>query len=187
MLVLGIDPGLSRCGYGLVAQHGSTPEVVGAGVVTTPKSQPVPQRLMTLREDLAELFVEFSPDAVAVERVLFQVNVRTAMGVGQASGIALELAASAGCAIAEYSPNQVKNAVAGYGAAGKQEVAHMVKIILGLSEPLKVADASDALAVALCHLAFASQPQHVAQTAPAPQLATVPQTAATPQAATAKL
>lgn len=169
MLVLGIDPGLSRCGYGLVAQDGSAPKVVGAGVITTPKNQPVPQRLVTLRQDLAELFGEFSPHAVAVERVLFQVNVRTAMGVGQASGIALELAASAGCEIAEYSPNQVKHAVAGYGAAGKQEVAQMVKLILGLDEPLKVADASDALAVALCHLAFASQPQYVPPAASVPQ------------------
>lgn len=165
MLVLGIDPGLSRCGYGLIAQGRGAPKVVGAGVLTTPKNQPVPQRLLTLRWDLAELFAEFSPDAVAVERVLFQVNVRTAMGVGQASGVALELAAGAGCVIAEYSPNQVKNAVAGYGAAGKQEVAQMVKLILGLKQPLKVADASDALAVALCHLAFASQPQHAAQQA----------------------
>lgn len=147
---------MSNCGYGLVRQQGSSAQAVGAGVIRTPPKDPTPQRLLSLRHDLSEILSEFSPDVVAVERVLFQVNVNTAMGVGQACGIVLVEAASLGCEIAEYSPNQVKQTVGGYGGAAKEEMAHMVQIILGLEEPLKSADVSDALAIALCHLAFAS-------------------------------
>ncbi len=156
MFVLGIDPGLSRCGYGGVRQLGSATEFVTAGVIKTPPSEPTPQRLLTLRRDIRELIEEFSPDAVAVERVLFQVNVSTAMGVGQASGVALIEAADYGCEIAEYSPNQIKLAVAGHGSANKEEIATMVKMLLGLSQPLKYTDTADALATALCHLAFST-------------------------------
>ena len=156
MFVLGIDPGLSRCGYGVVRQKGSTTEFITAGVISTPPSDPTPRRLLTLREDIRELIAEFSPDAVAVERVLFQANVSTAMGVGQASGVALTEAEDYGCEIAEYSPNQIKLAVAGYGGADKGEIARMIKLLLGLGELPKPADAADALATALCHLAFAT-------------------------------
>ena len=156
MFVLGIDPGLSRCGYGGVRQVGSTTEFVTAGVIRTPPSDSTPQRLLTLRRDIRDLIEEFSPDAVAVERVLFQANVSTAMGVGQASGVALTEAAEHGCEIAEYSPNQIKLAVAGHGSADKEEIATMVKILLGLEKPPKFADTADALATALCHLAFST-------------------------------
>lgn len=147
---------MSRCGYGVVRQQGSTTEFVTAGVISTPPSDATPQRLLALRRDIRELIEEFSPNAVAVERVLFQANVSTAMGVGQASGVALTEAAEHGCEIAEYSPNQIKLAVAGHGGADKEEIATMVKLLLGLTKPPKYADTADALATALCHLAFAT-------------------------------
>jgi crossover junction endodeoxyribonuclease RuvC len=99
---------------------------------------------------------------VAVERVFFQVNVRTAMGVGQASGIAMAEAVNAGCAVAEYSPNQVKEAVAGSGRANKEEIERMVKTLLGITQPLRPVDAADALALALCHLAHAPRLARIA-------------------------
>lgn len=155
MFVLGIDPGLSRCGYCCLETDGRNHRPVALGVLTTPPSAPVPERLAELAADLRELFDECQPQAVAVERVLFQVNVRTAMSVGQASGLVLAEAAGRGCDVVEYSPNEVKGAVAGHGAADKNEVATMVQFLLGLSRPPHPADAADAAAVALCHIAIA--------------------------------
>ncbi len=155
MFVLGIDPGLTRCGYGAVAREGSGLRAVAAGVLTTPASAPLPERLAELQVGLRSLLTELRPDAVAVERVFFQANVRTAMSVGQASGIALAEAWAAGCAVAEYTPSQVKSAVTGNGAAGKEQVQRMVQAILGLAARPAPADAADALALALCHLAVA--------------------------------
>jgi crossover junction endodeoxyribonuclease RuvC len=159
MRVLGIDPGLSRCGYGCLdggggaAGRGARP--VAVGVLRTPVEAPVPERLAELQRELRALIAELRPDAVAVERVFFQANVRTAVGVAQASGLALAEAVAAGAAVAEYSPNQVKEAVAGWGGAGKDEVGRMVQALLGLAVPLRPADAADAAALALCHLAHA--------------------------------
>ncbi|MEO0491823.1 MAG: crossover junction endodeoxyribonuclease RuvC, partial [Actinomycetota bacterium] len=99
------------------------------------------------------LIADLRPDVVAVERVLFQHNVSTAMGVGMASGLAMAEAVAAGCDVAEYSPNEIKQAVAGYGSAGKHEIGEMVQTLLGLSKKLSPVDAADATAVALCHLA----------------------------------
>jgi crossover junction endodeoxyribonuclease RuvC len=155
MFVLGIDPGLSRCGYGAVVGERGRLRAVAAGVVTTPPSHPLPQRLAALAAELAQLMAELAPDAVAVERVLFQANARTAMGVGQASGLALAAAAQCGADVAQYSPNEVKMAVAGYGAASKLQVQHMVQSILGLERRPEPADAADALALAICHLGAA--------------------------------
>ncbi|WP_419925916.1 crossover junction endodeoxyribonuclease RuvC [Candidatus Poriferisocius sp.] len=153
MLVMGIDPGLSRCGYGVVRQKGRVTEAVAAGVIRTDKDDPVPQRLYELQVELADLMDAHRPDAVAIEQVLFQVNVRTAMGVGQASGVAMAAAVGAGAEVSEYSPTQIKKAVAGWGAAGKEQMGQMVQTLLGLPRPLKPVDAADAVAVALCHLA----------------------------------
>src|SRR5437016_1378763 len=108
MFVLGIDPGVSRCGYGCVEQAGGRTRVVAAGVLTTPAEDPLPARLLALQRALAELLARLQPRAVAVERVFFQVNARTAMSVAQASGLALVAAAAAGCEVAEYTPNEVK-------------------------------------------------------------------------------
>ena len=150
-LVLGIDPGLSRCGYGVVRRDGPAFRAVAYGVIRTPPSDDLPARLAALLTELEALLAEYPPAAVAVERVLFQVNTRTAMSVGQASGLALALAGRAGIPVVQYSPNEVKLAVAGDGAAGKDEVQRMVTRLLKLAAPPHPPDAADALALALCH------------------------------------
>ena len=150
-LVLGIDPGVSRCGYGVVRRDAGDYRAVAYGVIRTPPGDELPVRLATLLHELDALMVEYPPCAVAVERVLFQVNTRTAMSVGQASGLALALAGRAGVPVVHYSPNEVKLAVAGYGAAGKSEVQLMVQRLLQLDTPPDPPDAADALALALCH------------------------------------
>jgi crossover junction endodeoxyribonuclease RuvC len=153
--VLGIDPGLTRCGYAVVDGRGPTRAVaISMGVITTPPSDALPQRLAALRTEFTSLIAEFAPDVVAVEQVFFQVNVRTAMSVGQASGLALAEAALAGCEVIQYTPNQVKDAVAGWGGADKEQVQKMVQARLGLTGLPRPADAADAAALALCHLAM---------------------------------
>ncbi|MCU1489504.1 MAG: Holliday junction endonuclease RuvC [Acidimicrobiaceae bacterium] len=153
MFVLGVDPGLTRCGYGCVVTEGGQERAVAAGVITTDPSLALPLRLAELRHELVQLVEQCAPDVVVVERVLFQNNARTAMSVGQASGVALCCAAEAGIEVAEYSANEVKLAVAGYGAATKEQVQVMVAELLRLSEPPRPPDVADALALALCHLA----------------------------------
>jgi crossover junction endodeoxyribonuclease RuvC len=150
-LVLGIDPGVSRCGYGVVRREGSQFRAVAYGLIRTPPSEELPTRLATLLHELDALIDEYHPIALAVERVLFQVNTRTAMSVGQASGLALALAGRAGIPVVNYSPNEVKLAVAGDGGAGKFEVQQMVMRLLQLRELPDPPDAADALALALCH------------------------------------
>jgi crossover junction endodeoxyribonuclease RuvC len=155
VFVLGIDPGLSRCGYACLEAAGRRVRAVAMGVLTTPASAPLPARLAELREELAGLIAQLRPDVVVVEHVFFQVNVRTAMSVGQASGLALAEAAAAGCEVVQYTPNQVKEAVTGWGGAGKEQVQKMVQARLGLAAPPRPPDAADAAALALCHLAIA--------------------------------
>lgn len=116
----------------------------------------MPERLAELWADVRGLLDEFRPDAVAIERVLFQSNVRTAMSVGQASGVVMAESAGRGIPVTEYSPNQVKDAVAGFGGADKQQVQRMVQMLLELDEPPRPADAADAAAVALTHVAFSA-------------------------------
>ena len=160
--VLGIDPGLTRCGYAVVDGRGPSNTVaVSLGVIRTPAADPLPQRLAALRTEFTSLIAEFAPDAVAVEQVFFQVNVRTAMSVGQASGLALAEAALAGCDVVQYTPNQVKDAVAGWGGADKLQVQKMVQVRLKLDTMPKPADAADAAALALCHLAMSPMMQQV--------------------------
>ncbi len=155
MFVLGIDPGLTRCGYGAVTREGGALRAVAAGVLRTEPAEDVAARLAELQAGNRSLLVELRPDAVAVERLFFQANVRTAMSVGQASGVVLAEAAAAGCAVVQYTPNEVKSAVTGSGGAGKEQVQRMVQAILGLAETPKPPDAADALALALCHHARA--------------------------------
>jgi len=150
--VLGIDPGLSRCGYGIVAGSGGRVRAVGCGVIRTPPGDALPDRLLALDDELRALLADVRPAAVAVERVLFQANARTAMSVGQASGLALVVAARAGVPVALYSPNEVKLAVTGDGRADKSAVQAMVARLLNLREVPKPPDAADALALACCHL-----------------------------------
>ena len=160
--VLGVDPGLSRCGYGIVEQTPSGPRAVAVGVLRTEPSRPTPERLAELQLDLRALLAEHRPAALAIERVLFQVNVRTAISVAQAAGIAMAEAVAAGADVVEYSPNQVKQAVAGVGGASKDQMERMVQTLLRISQPLRPVDAADAVAIALCHLAHTPMRNRVA-------------------------
>ena len=154
MFVLGVDPGLSRCGYCVLRVGDGAPRAAALGVMRTDPDMDVPRRLAELRDDFRGLLDEFEPRSVAVERVLFQVNVRTAMGVGQASGVLMAEAAARGAEVVEYSPNQVKDAVAGHGDADKEQVQKMVQILLDLPAPPHPPDAADAASVALTHVAM---------------------------------
>ncbi|MBU3702409.1 MAG: crossover junction endodeoxyribonuclease RuvC [Acidimicrobiia bacterium] len=156
MFVLGLDPGLTRCGYCVLdATDPGSPRAVALGVLRTEPTATVPLRLHELQVEVRALLDEFRPRAMAVERVLFQVNVRTAMSVGQASGVAMVEAVATGCEVVQYSPNEVKSAVAGWGGADKVQVQQMVQTLLGLAAPPHPFDAADAAALALCHVAMA--------------------------------
>jgi crossover junction endodeoxyribonuclease RuvC len=165
LVVLGIDPGLTRCGFAAIqaAPTGNRAKALTLGVMRTPATDPLPQRLAQLRADLTALMAEVEPDVVVVEHVFFQVNVRTAMSVGQASGLALAEAASRGCEVVQYTPNEVKQAITGYGAADKEQVQRMVQSRLGLTTLPKPADAADAAALALCYLAQAPMRRSIAK------------------------
>ena len=155
-VVLGIDPGLTRCGYAALSPGaGGSIETISMGVMTSPKEDSLPRRLALLQCDLEALIHEVKPTAIAVEQVFFQNNVRTAMSVGQASGLVLALAYKLGIEVVQYTPSQVKSSVAGSGTANKLQVQKMVQRRLGLSVLPTPADAADAAAVALCHLAVA--------------------------------
>tara|TARA_Y100001970_G_scaffold66686_1_gene85058 strand:+ start:1487 stop:1969 length:483 start_codon:yes stop_codon:yes gene_type:complete len=153
MFVLGVDPGLSRCGYGVVQRKNGKENALAAGVIQTPPEMGTPYRLTLLRDEVRELIADYKPDVVAIERVLFQHNAATAISVGQAIGIVMTEGVSAGCEVVEYSPNEVKQAVAGHGGADKEEIEKMVRLLLGIGTPLQPVDAADALALALCYLA----------------------------------
>jgi crossover junction endodeoxyribonuclease RuvC len=150
--VIGIDPGFATTGYGVVERTGGRLAAVGCGVIRTPAGVPQAERLGTLQTGLAELLVQYGPEAVSVERLFFNINVRTAMAVGQASGVALATAAAAGLRVFEYTPLEVKQSVVGVGNATKRQVAAMVASLLGLAAPPEPADAADACAIAICHL-----------------------------------
>ena len=153
MFVLGIDPGLSRCGYGVIEISQRKESAIAAGVITTLKTNELPNRLLELRNELRDLIEEFSPEVIAVERVLFQRNVMTAISVGQVIGIVLVEGLDAGCEVIEYSPNEIKLAVAGHGGADKTQMEEMVRTLLKIKTSLDPVDAADALAVALCYSA----------------------------------
>lgn len=149
MRVLGVDPGSALMGYGVVEAQGSRLRAVEYGSITTESGLPMEQRLLHLHRRIAALVAEFAPDLVAVEELFFGRNVTTALTVGQARGVVLLAAAEAGLQVAEYTPMQVKLAVAGWGRADKAQVQHMVKTLLGLPAPPRPDDVADALAVAL--------------------------------------
>jgi crossover junction endodeoxyribonuclease RuvC len=151
--VLGVDPGLTRCGVGIVeGAIGSPISLVGVGVILTPTEAALDQRLLDLDQQLSEWITVLKPDVIAVERVFSQHNVRTVMGTGQAAGIALLLAAKAGIPVMMHTPSEVKASVTGSGRANKAQVALMVQKILNLDTIPKPVDATDALALAICHI-----------------------------------
>jgi crossover junction endodeoxyribonuclease RuvC len=151
--VLGVDPGLTRCGVGVIeGQVGSAISLVGVGVIITSPDSSLEHRLLRLEEQLSMWVEEYKPDVIAVERVFSQLNVRTVMGTAQASGIALLVAARAGIRVALHTPSEVKAAVTGTGRANKAQVAEMVRRLLALDVIPKPVDSTDALALAICHL-----------------------------------
>jgi crossover junction endodeoxyribonuclease RuvC len=168
VFVLGIDPGLSRCGYGVVTRRSGELVAVAGGVISTDPDVALPDRLHTLLEELRSLVAEFRPQVVVVERVFFQVNARTAMATGQAAGIALVAAAESGCEVSQYTSNEVKQALVGYGGATKEQVQRMVSSVLGLADPPRPPDVADALALAVCHLSAQSLRRAVSAAIAAP-------------------
>jgi len=149
-VVMGVDPGLSETGYGLVSARGGRMEAVGFGVVRTRRG-PEELRLLQIFESLRELILEHRPDTLVLERVFYRRSFEAASQTGKAAGAAMLAAATCGVSVAQYSPMEVKTAVTGYGAAGKKQVAYMVRQILGLEEE-PPEHASDALALCICHL-----------------------------------
>lgn len=149
---LGIDPGTAIMGFGVVEEHAGALRCVAYGALLTPSGEVLPRRLHSLYTRLTELIAEHRPGAMAVEELFFNRNVRSALAVGHARGIALLAAAQADLPVFEYSPLQVKDAVVGYGRATKEQVQLMIRTLLGLRELPRPDDAADALAVAICHL-----------------------------------
>ncbi len=152
MVVLGIDPGTATTGFGLVRETADRLSALDYGVITTPADLDMPSRLKLLFRELGDLLLRHRPESAAVEKLFFQRNVATAMTVGQARGVALLALAEAGVSVAEYAPNEVKQAVVGYGGAGKRQVQSMIQVVLNLPGLPRPDDAADALAVAICHL-----------------------------------
>jgi crossover junction endodeoxyribonuclease RuvC len=150
--IMGIDPGLTRCGISAIAVASAREiSLIKVGVILTPSTAPLEERLVSIERGIEEWIESTQPDVVAVERVFAQHNVRTVMGTAQASGIALLVAARRGIPVAMHTPSEVKAAVTGSGRAGKAQVAEMVKRILNLETIPKPVDATDSLALAICH------------------------------------
>ena len=149
MIVLGIDPGTAAMGYGIVESTAGRLRSIDFGVISTSPDAGLPERLLEAHAGIAGLLVAHTPEVVAVERLFFSRNAQTAFAVGQARGIVLLAAAQAGVPVVEATPNEVKSAIAGYGAADKEQVQRMVQVVLGLSRPPTPDDAADALAIAV--------------------------------------
>lgn len=151
MVILGIDPGYAIVGFGVLQKEGAKIQFITCGAINTPAGLPLSKRLLQISNDMATLIHQFSPDAMAVEKLYFGNNVTTGIGVAQARGVILTEAEREGVPIFEYDPSQVKSAVTGYGKAEKQQVMDMTKRLLKLSAVPKPDDAADAVAIALCH------------------------------------
>jgi crossover junction endodeoxyribonuclease RuvC len=152
VLVLGIDPGTAITGYGLVRENRSGLTLVDYGVITTAAGQPLPERLQAIYQGLADVARRHEPEEAAVEELFFSRNARTALSVGHARGVTLLALADAGLPIHEYKPLEIKQAITGYGGAGKQQVQEMVRLLLNLDHVPQPDDAADAVAVAVCHI-----------------------------------
>jgi crossover junction endodeoxyribonuclease RuvC len=152
VLVLGIDPGTATTGFGLVRSDGDQTELVEYGTLTTPADLPPPQRLQILYRGLNRLLREHKPEQAVVEKLFFSRNTTTAIAVGQARGVVLLSLADAGVPVAEYTPNEVKQAIVGYGGGRKDQVQQMVRVLLHLEVVPTPDDAADALALAICHV-----------------------------------
>jgi len=165
--IFGIDPGSARTGYGCVESDGSRHRLIVCGAITTLPAHPFPQKLLSIHSGLAKLIRRCRPDCVAIENVFYATNVRSALKLGHARGVAMLAAVEAGLPVVEYTPAEVKQAVVGYGRAEKRQVQSMIKLLLGLDALPSPHDAADALAVAICHvhrsrLSVAGAPQEAA-------------------------
>ncbi len=152
MIALGIDPGTALCGYGIVRASDDEYALVVCGAIATPAKTPLEQRLLTIYNELSALIRQYRPDTAAVEKLFFSRNTTTALSVGHARGVAMLALAQAHIPLCEYTPNEIKQAVAGYGGADKYQMQQMVRMLLHLDAAPKPDDAADAVAIALCHL-----------------------------------
>jgi len=162
--VFGVDPGSLRTGYGCIDTDGSRHRLVACGAITTPAAA-FPEKLLAIHRALGELLRMHRPDCVVVENVFHATNVRSALKLGHARGVALLTAVEGGYPVVEYTPAEVKLAVVGYGRAEKHQVGEMVRLLLGLGEVPEPHDASDALAVAICHVHNSAGPVRAAEAA----------------------
>ncbi len=150
-VILGLDPGTASTGYGVVSVSGNRFRALSYGVVETPSRMALERRLEKVFAEITEILRSHRPDATAVESLFFNTNVSTALAVGHARGVALLACSQAGCEVFEYTPQQVKKAVVGYGKATKEQVMDMVRVLLGLVDTPRPDHAADALGVAICH------------------------------------
>lgn len=151
VIIMGIDPGIAIVGFGVIEYKGNRFKVIDYGAVITESEVSFPNRLKQIYDKLIELFNMYKPDALAIEELFFNKNVKTAINVGQARGVEILAAVNSGIEVFEYTPLQVKQGVVGYGRAQKRQVQEMIKIILNLEKIPKPDDVADALAVAVCH------------------------------------
>mgnify|MGYP001024227363 CR=1 FL=1 len=151
MIIMGIDPGFAITGYGIVKYEGNRFIPMDFGAIITKSSMKLPKRLSLLYNQLGEIIKKFKPEAISIEELFFNKNIKTALTVGHGRGVAVLAAAESGVDVFEYTPLQVKQAVVGYGRAEKTQVQQMVRVLLGLSDIPKPDDAADALAIAICH------------------------------------
>lgn len=151
MIILGIDPGIATTGYGIISTNKGKHSPIEYGIVSTKAHTLLEERLSKLFDGVCEILDRHNPDAVAIEELFFNTNIKTAVDVCQARGVLLLAAVKKNVPIYEYTPLQVKQSVVGYGRAEKQQVIYMTRLLLGLAEPPKPDDAADALAIAICH------------------------------------
>jgi len=166
--VFGVDPGSLRTGYGCIDTDGSRHRLVACGAITTPAAAAFPAKLLAIYRGLRQLLLTHRPDCVVVENVFHATNVRSALKLGHARGVALLSAVEGGYPVVEYTPAEIKLAVVGYGRAEKHQVGEMVRLLLGLDQVPQPNDASDALAVAICHVHRSTGPVRAAAAAAPP-------------------
>jgi len=162
-VILGLDPGTASTGFGVISAAGARLRAIEYGVIDTQAESPLERRLAVIYEAVKDILARYDPAATAIESLFFNVNVRTALAVGQARGVTLLACSHAGCDVFEYTPQQIKRAVVGYGKADKEQVMEMVRVLLGLSEAPRPDHAADALGVAICHANTANIRERVAQ------------------------
>src|SRR5262249_31029491 len=168
MIIFGIDPGSERTGYGCIESDGRRHRLLVSGALSAPADAPFPARLRAIHSGLSRLLLEQHPDCVAIENIFHARNVRSALRLGHARGVALLAASHLGVPIAEYTPAEIKRAVVGFGRAEKPQVGQMVKLLLGLDAAPSPHDAADAIPVAICHIHSSTGPvAHAARAMPA--------------------